>query len=226
MSRKVDSGGPSWTEVIIGAVLSFVLGVALGAAYLVFKPVATVKTLPKDLAADMVYYIEGSHDTSKAKLAAAKQRDLVQGHSIVLTEDELNAILAPSTPVAPAATPGKPGAPAAAAPAAQMLTPEAPNFRVRDGVMQIGLPVRIAAFGWLDQTVILQARGTFTKSGDTFVFEPSEFYVGSCPVERLPAVQSAIFKRAVAAAPAEMTAAWSKLTDVAVEGSTLKLAVQ
>ena len=31
---------------------------------------------------------------------------------------------------------------------------------------------------------------------------------------------------AVAAAPAEMTAAWSKLTDVAVEGSTLKLAVQ
>lgn len=216
MSKKLERSGPSWTEVIIGAVLSLVLGIALAAAYLVFKPVAVVKALPKEPAADTVYFIEGSHDSSKARQAGQKQRELMQGRSVVLTEDEINAIL---TPAAPAAA--KP-----AAPAAQMITPDAPNVRVRDGVFQVGLPVRIAAFGWLDQKVMLQARGTFVRSGDTFVFEPNEFYVGSCPVQRLPAVQSMIFKRVVAAVPADLHDAWGKLTDVTVEGSTLKLAVQ
>ena len=219
MSKRTERSGPSWTEVIIGAVLSFVLGVALAAAYLVFKPVAVVKALPKEPVADMVYYLEGSHDGSKGKTAAAKERELFQGRSIVLNEDEINALLAPA---GPAATPG----PKNAAAPAQTVTPDAPNVRIHDGVLQAALPVRIAAFGWLDAKVILQARGTFTKAGDTFVFAPTEFYVGSCPVERLPAVQSMIFKRVVAAVPAELHDAWGKLNDVTVEGTALKLAVQ
>ena len=229
MSKKVERNGPSWTEVIIGAVLSLALGVAAGFVYLVLKPVAAVKALPKEPAADVVYFIEGSHDSSKARQAAAKQHELLQGRAIALNEDELNALFAPAaaatpTPAKPAGK-GSPAAPAAAAPT-QTITPEAPNFRVHDGVVQIGLPVRIAAFGWLDQKVILQATGTFAKEGDTFVFQPTEFYLGSCPIQRLPAVKNLIFKRVVAAAPAELHDAWGKLTDVTVEGPTLKLAVQ
>ena len=223
MSKQTERNGPSWTEVIIGAVLSFVLGVALAAAYLVFKPVAVVKALPKEPVAETVYYIEGSHDGSRGKAAAAKERELFQGRSIMLNEDEINAIIAPPS-AAPA--PAKPGAKGQPAPATQTFTPDAPNVRIHDGVLQASLPVRIAAFGWLDEKVILQATGTFAKSGDTFVFEPTEFYIGSCPVQRLPAVQSAIFKRVVAAVPAELHEAWGKLTDVTVAGATLKLAVQ
>jgi len=224
MSKKVERNGPSWTEVIIGAVLSLALGVAAGFAYLVLKPVAVVKALPKEPAADVVYFIEGSHDSSKARQAAAKQHELLQGRAIALNEDELNALFAPAPAATPA--PAKPAAKGSPAAPTQTITPEAPNFRVHDGVVQLGLPVRIAAFGWLDQKVILQATGTFAKEGDTFVFQPTEFYLGSCPIERLPAVKSFIFKRVVAAAPAELHDAWDKLADVTVEGTTLKLAVQ
>ena len=43
-TKKVDRAlhGPSWTEVILGAVLSIILGVVLGAALLVFTVVEVV----------------------------------------------------------------------------------------------------------------------------------------------------------------------------------------
>lgn len=219
MSRKIDRHGPSTKEVILGAVLSLVLGAALAAVFLVLKPVAVVNALPKEPAANTVYFIEGSRSGSSQ--ATAKMRAFAQGQSISLNEDELNAILGHKPAAAPAPA-GKPGEKAAAA---KMFTPGELNFRVRNGELQMGLPVQVAAFGLIDAKVIVQARGTFEKSGDRFVFEPSEFYVGSCPVQRLPVVSSLILKRAMAVAevPTEVTAAWDRLADVKVAGATLQL---
>lgn len=219
MNKKLERElhGPSWTEVILGAVLSLLLGVVLAAVYLVLKPVATVKELPKEPAADVVYYIEGTRDLTKSRQAAAKQKAFVQGGSVVLNEDELNTLLG----VTPKA------ADPAAAPAEKTITPGTPNFRIRDNVLQIGVPVQIKVAGFA-QNVIVQARGGFAQHGDTWVFDPTEFYVGSCPLQRLPAAEGFLMKQIMGGAtiPEDLTAAWKRLTGVAVEDATLRLTVE
>ena len=49
--------GPSMTEVALGAVLGLLLGLLAASVYLVFKPVAAVKELPKEPLRSVVYYI-------------------------------------------------------------------------------------------------------------------------------------------------------------------------
>jgi len=212
-------------------VLSVVLGVLLAAVFLILKPIAAVKELPKQTVAGEVYYIEGSRDSAKARQAALKQKVFLQGRSVTVNEDELNTLLASGTAPAapkPAAKPGDKAKPAAEPPAEKALTEGSPNFRIRDGVLQIGLPLRVSLLGF-DQKVILIARGNaFTKTGDAFVFEPGEFYVGSCPLQRLPALQGILVKRLLAATsvPEPLAAAWGRVSNVAVDGATLKLTVQ
>jgi len=235
MSKKIERAlhGPGWVEVILGAVLSVALGVALGVVVMVIKPVTIAKTekdLPKEPAADKIYYLEGSRDSSKGKQALAKRKAFAAGQSVSVTEDELNSLVAPP-PAAPAAP--KPGekakpadksAPAPAAAGSGMLTVAPPNFRIRNNVMQIGVPVTI---GLIDQKVIVQARGGFTKKGDEFAFEPSEFYFGSCPIQRLPYLSGYVTKKILEAQPIpeDIAASWPKLAGVSIEGNTLKLAM-
>lgn len=218
MSKAVDSHGPSWTEVILGALLSMALGIVLAAASLILKPVVKAKELPKEPAADTVYYLEGATDSSKARQAVAKQALFASGKSISVTEEELNALVGPA-PAAPGKDPAKP----AAAPSGA-LSYGTPNFRVRQGEMQIAVPLRIAVAG-LDTNVVVQARGTFIRSGEVFVFSPNTVYVGSCPVDRLPVARGYFIKKILAAKelPEGAVVAWEKLSDVAVDGSTLRL---
>lgn len=89
MSKKIDRAlyGPSWVEVILGAVLSLVLGGLLATVYLVIKPVQTVKEMPKekDIVRGAIYYIEGSNDATKGKQWTRKRQQLAAGESVVLT---------------------------------------------------------------------------------------------------------------------------------------------
>jgi hypothetical protein len=231
MSKKIDRAmhGPSWTEVILGAVLSVVLGVVLGVVLLVLKPVTIVKTekdLPKERKGDQVFYLEGSRDASKAKDALAKRKAFAAGRSVNVTEEELNSLITP-TPAAPApagAKPAEKGKAADKSGANGYLAVATPNFRIRDNVMQIGVPVTI---NLLDQKIIVQARGGFTKQGDTFVFDPSEFYFGSCPIQRLPYLQGYVTKKIFETQPLpeDIAAQWPKLANVSIDGNTLKLAM-
>jgi hypothetical protein len=264
---------PSWTEVTIGAVLSVVIGSALGITFLVFKPVtifkdgkptavttkagaprpaeersksgsstaieADWKTGPGD-----VLYFEGSMDASKAKLAGAKRKTFIAGGSVLVDENELNALV--GTPV-PAPAPSKSApdagntpaaiAPPASAPAAEaeadaaapayggfVVTPEAPNFRIQEGEFQIGVPIKFGAFGH-DTTVVVQARGQFVKRGEQFVFEPSTLLVGSCPLDPLPILRSWVVRKVLHAVqvPEDIKKVWGDLSDVAVVGSALML---
>lgn len=228
MSKKTDRelNGPSWTEVILGAFLSLVLGVALAAVAMVLKPAAIVKELPKEPDPGVVYYVEGSRDTAKGRQAVAKQKAFLEGGSVVLNEDELNLLTAPSsTPLPPAKPAAKGAAPEAPLPPAEaVVTAGAPNFRMRGEVLQVGVPVRLSVAG-LDEKVVVQARGKFEKNGELFVFSPSEIYVGSCPLQRLPVVRSYLLKRFLAQAtiPDDLAAAWRKLENVTVENGALHL---
>ncbi len=217
--QNLELHGPSWTEVILGAVLSVVLGGALAAVFLILKPVTKAKEMPKQLTADMVYYLEGSLDASKLRQAIAKQNSFAQGRSVSITEDELNALAAPA-PTAPAA-PAK-GKPPAAAPGAAFAF-GTPNFRIRKGELQIAVPMQVGVAG-LDLNVVVQARGAFARRGESFVFVPNEVYIGSCPVHRLPMAQGYVMKKILAASalPEGVVAAWGKLSDVALDGSTLQ----
>ena len=227
MSKKLDRQlyGPSMTEVLFGAVLSLLLGAVLAAVYLVLSPVTQVKELPKQRVDGMIYYIEGSRDTSKARQASEKQKAFLQGSAVTVNEDEINTIIVPipAAPPNPAKKPA-PGAPAAP-PAAQGLSAGTPNFRIKDSVLQMGIPLQVSALGF-EQKVILQTRGSFVKNGEVFAFEPTELYLGSCPLQRLPGVPQALLRRVMAsvAVPPEMAAAWAKLSEVAVDGSSLRLA--
>jgi hypothetical protein len=225
MSKKIDRAlyGPSWTEVIFGAVLSVALGVLLAAGYLIFKPVTQVKELPKELVPGMVYYIEGSHDSAKARRVASKQKIFLQGGSISVIEDELNIA---AMPASPPAAPGK--APAPAPEPTDVLSAGALNFRIHESALQISLPVRVKyALVGLDATFLVQTRGTFAKDGDTFVYVPETVLLGSCPIQRLPMMAGLVMKKFLGSQrfPADAVAAWEKLAEVSLNGATLKLAM-
>jgi hypothetical protein len=246
MSKKIDRAkhGPSWAEVILGAVLSLVLGVVIGAVLLILRPVEVAKEKPKEPNPKVVYYLEGARDSNKAKQALAKRKAFVEGQSVTVTEDEINSLITPTgaAPGAPAtAEKGKDAkakdpkakapeksdkaAPAAApASSGEAFAPGAPNFRLADGVMQVGVPVMVNALG-LGQKVIVQARGGFVKQGDLFVYEPTDMYLGSCPVQRLPFLATYVRDKFIATQPIpeDIKASWSKLTNVAIEGNALKL---
>lgn len=231
MSKKVEQAlhGPSWTEVILGAVLSLLLGAVLGAVLLVLRPVKQVRELPKeaDLDRKAVYYVEGSRDSGKARQAAAKRQAFLAGQSVAVTEDEINSLVPAPASSAPKPTGQKGEAAPTPTTESGMLVPGALNVRIRDNALQVGVPVTVNVLG-LSQKLIVQARGGFEKDGATFVYEPRELYVGSCPVQRLPFVSGFVRSKVIAAQPIpeDVAAAWSKVSGVEIEGATLKVAVQ
>jgi hypothetical protein len=220
--------GPSWTEVFLGASLSLALGIVLGALSLILRPVVAVKELPKeaDRLRGAVYYIEGSRDGNKGRLAETKRKNFVAGQSVAVNEDDLNLLampkIAPTPPPAPKpkAKPGETPLPPMTADAKVLP----PNFRIRDGVMQISVATKISVAGF-DQNVVLLAKGDFTRQDGKFVFLPASVTMGSCPMDRLPFARGFALKKLLASQtfPEDVAASWDKLVAVHVEGSELKL---
>jgi hypothetical protein len=234
MSKKIDRAlhGPSWTEVILGAVLSLLLGVVIGAALLVLKPVVTGKNIPakeSDRDPTAVYYVEGSRDSNKARQALAKRKAFVAGQPVTVTEDEINSLVTPAAPALAAAPNAKKGAEKAAPPATpeETLAKGPPNVRLHDGVLQVGVPVTLNVLGF-SQKLIVQARGGFEKQDNAVVFDPSTIYLGSCPVQRLPFLSGWVRNKVLAPQlmPDDVAAAWAKVSEATIEGNTLKLAMQ
>ncbi len=224
--NKKAQKGPSWLEVGLGALLSVILGVVLGAFYLVSKPVQTVKEIPKDAPSGAVYYIEGSKDFGKTAAIEGKHREFTQGLTVALTEGEINAYIA-SVSKAPAAppAPAKPGDKAPPPPADQKAIDVGTlNVRIHGGKIQFGDSVNYSIFGFTG-SVIVQASGTFEKHGGIFRFEPEVIYVGGCPAQRLLIIDSFILSKLLFAQPIpdDIATSWSKLSDVALEGSMLRL---
>ena len=201
-----------------------------------------------------VYFVEGARDAARAKLLVAKRKTLVGGGSVAVDENELNLLTTPTAPAPSPAAPGpaakggkadaKKGKTAAntptpaqaAAPVAKSAPPPppaivgagytagAPNFRIRDGLLQIGVPVNVDVFG-VEISVLVQTQGTFVKSGGTFAFEPETLWVGSCPIDRLPVARDFVMKKVINPQPVpdDIQNAWSKLAGVSVVGSVLRL---
>jgi hypothetical protein len=216
------------------------LGVVGAGVYLVFKPVMTVKEMPKEPARGIVYFIPGSESTAKGKTFTAKQKSFLAGTSVVLVEEELNAWAAQAfsgaapvpAPKAPSpkggAKPEEPKPAAAPGPALDgIFNPGNPNFKIVNGKLQIGTKCVLNWYG-LTKEVMLVTTGDLVKSGDKFVFSAHTLYLGSCPVHFLPAAAGPLMSTLMdkKKAPDAINSAWAKLSDVSIEGSTLKLTVQ
>ena len=225
MPKKIHVG-PSWTEVILATSLSIALGITLGAAFLVLKPVLIVKELPKEPVAEAIYYIEGSKDGTKGRQFPAKRKAFAQGESVVLNEEELNLLVASLQPAAAPAAPKpkpKPGEKTDLSFNAEAKVNPV-NFRMHNSLMQIAVPVKVSVMG-VESTIVILAKGTFVKHDSGFGFEPSTFWAGSCPLDRLPIVNSMVFNKFIGSQPVpeDIAASWARLAGVHVEGSTLKL---
>jgi hypothetical protein len=77
-------------EVVLGAILSRILGGEVAAVYLITKPVETAREMPKEPEPGMVYHFEGNRDSNQGRFWKTKQQQLVAGRPFTLFEDELN----------------------------------------------------------------------------------------------------------------------------------------
>jgi hypothetical protein len=221
--RKKQQKGPSWFEVGFGAFMSIILGVALGAAYLVNKPVTKVTAIPKDAQAGAVYYIEGERDFNKGPDVDELQKTFLAGGSVSISEGELNLFLGDVGKTAASGDTQKPADKAPAAPPG-IVTPGTLNARIKDGKIQFASTVTITVLT-VSVPLIVQATGTFSKHGSTFGFDPESFYVGGCPMQRFLFLRDWVEGKLLFAqpVPADLAAAWSKLVDVTIDSSGLQL---
>ncbi len=224
--------GPSLNEVILGAALSLLLGAFLATVYLVMRPVAVVRELPKAPEANVVYYAEGTKNFDHAKQWLRKKQLFLEGSSVTVNEDELNVWIRAEAGTAASPAPAPAGevktAQAGSKPLPSLFQVDSPNFRVRNGTVQLScrITVSVELFG-LSVPLIVQSMGRFEKRGDIFSFVPDTCYVGSFPVHKLPGLDGVTLGFLLARVPVseEIRAAWKKLTNVAVEGDTLRLSM-
>jgi hypothetical protein len=223
MLKKVNKSqkGPSWFEVGLGALLSVMLGALLGAAYMINKPVVKVTATPKDPAPGVVYLIEGAKDLNRDGIME-KRRQFVGGESVLLDEGEVNGFLAGlAKPSAPAPKPGEKAAPANEP---KTLETSTINARIHEGKIQFSDTATVTFLG-VTVPVVVQSTGVFRKSGSVFEFDPEDIYVGGCPMQRMIFFRSWILRKLlfVGPAPDDVAGAWSKLSDVSIEGTKLRL---
>lgn len=214
MSKKVDraSHGPSWTEVILGAALSVALGIVLGAAVLVARPMQRVSAepAPEEREKNTLYYVEGARDPNKVKEALAKRKSIGPGQTFTITEAELNAIVAPASAPTP-----KPGAPA-------VVT--APNFRIHDSRLQVAMPVNVDVVG-MNVSSLVVARGGIAKVNEQYTFQPEEIYLGSLPLQKFPFALDYVEKKYIQGQPLpeDIANALGHAKDITIEGDAIKL---
>lgn len=221
MAKRKIQKGPTWLEVGLGALLSVILGVVLGAAYMVTKPVIAVKAIPKDAPTGQIYYIEGGHSYNQAGGVEEKRKAFLAGESVDVNEGDINQVI--SDEAKPASGSGKSGDKAPPA-EAKMVDVGPLNARIHDGLLQFAAPVNLNIFTIMG-TVIVQANGNFVRRDGTFVYEADSLYVGGCPVNRIPFAKEYVLSKLLFAKPVpqDLAAAWSKLAAVTLEGSTLHL---
>lgn len=231
-NKKIEKAlyGPSTTEVALGALLGLIAGVVAACVYLVFKPVSTVREMPKEPVRGMLYYLAGSDSSSKGRNWTNKQKQFLAGTSVSLVEDEMNAWAIATFGAAP--RPASKSAPAAPKPDGEkaddsIFQPSTPNFRIVDGKLQVGFKCVLNWYGLTHEVQVLTT-GTFVHADDRFVYQPDTVHLGSCPLHLLPAVSTMLFDHLVGKKklPDNLKSAWLKLSDVKIEGSTLELTVQ
>lgn len=212
---KVQTG-PTTAEIVLGSLLSLVLGVLLVSLYLILKPVEVVREMPEEPELRTVYWLEGRKDAGLGRRWLFKREAFLQGQTVSLSEDEMNLWVASVYP------PRVGGA----AKGGSVLDPTTPLFRLDERELAIGILCKLNVFGLLERDLVVQTLGGFgPPQGRGPVYLLREFYIGSLPVHRLPVVKG-MFARWVEGFyefPEDLSAAWSRLIEAQVQDGTLVL---
>jgi hypothetical protein len=235
--KKIEKAlyGPSTTEVALGALLGFLLGVVVAVVYLVWKPVQRVPQMPKDVVANVVYFIPGSENSTRGRGWQAKLKTLTNGGTVTFNEEELNAFAATIEPPptgtssqsaegAKPAKPGDPAKPADAKPQGNFFTSSGLNFRIlKNDLLQISMKCAVNYYG-IGTEVFVVATGTFARNGDAYAFQPETYYFGSCPLHKLPIGSAFVTNRILGSfkLPDSMRA-WDKISSMKIEGGVIKV---
>lgn len=211
MAARIRSG-PNYVEIILGAVLSLLLGGLLAVVYLVFKPVPILDVPPKQKEGAGLHYIAGRRGFSTGSWAL-KREAFLRGQTITLPEEEINAWIESLYPANAKPAKGEEDA---------MVQPGTPSVRFNGNTANLGAVLALDLFGWKPK-IVTQAAGTFAMRGGTAKFVPDTVYVGSFPAHRLPVVGSLVFGRVTGMwkFPEELTSAWAKVSGVHIEKSQL-----
>ncbi len=219
--RGRKPAGPGSGEIAFAAVLSVLLGVFVGVAFLVLQPVLVVKELPpeKDRPRGAVYHVPGRLDSSRQAEAVRKRQLFMGGQSISLSEEELNLLFAPAKPSAASKKDAVPEVLVAG-----VFAVGEPNVRLADGIIQLAAPVRLTMPD-LGLRLTAQIHGRMAKTAEGWVFDPLEVYLGSCPVGALPFVRGMVRSQlgTLDVIPEDLRANWRKLAEARVEGGLLRL---
>jgi hypothetical protein len=246
VSSKIEKAkyGPGLVEIFFGVLMSLSLGAVVAVIYLAVQPVQVGPPDPKAGPAGLVIYVKGTQDADRGKQWLRKKQLFTEGTSVEVNEDELNEwITAGTTPEPPKAADEKKSAPASPAKSAAPATPAAPatteasagiiqfgtpNFRIVNGALQMGSEgeLNLDMFA-IKRPIVLQASGRFARVEGKITFIPDQFYIGCCPLHKLPGVAAFVLDHVLANEniPDDIAAAWKKLSAVSIEGSTLKLAM-
>ena len=75
-----------------------------------------------------------------------------------------------------------------------MIETSSLNARIHEDKIQFSDTATITVMG-VSVPVIVQATGTFVKSGSGFEFEPESIYVGGCPMQRMLFIRGWILRK-------------------------------
>lgn len=213
MSASAARLGPSVSEIVLGSILSVLLGGLLAGFYLAARPMKVVKAVPEEVESGVVYFVEGRKDFEASRRWMFKREVFVQGQTVEVTEGELNFWVESVYP--------KPAGDASGGAVFHIGTPQ---FRIEDDELKMGALCKINILGLVHE-IAVQSAGGFVKEGARFVFRPRELLVGGLPVHKLGPLGKIVFGRLAGAfePPEDAAAAWAQLTGVHVESNMLVL---
>lgn len=217
MALSIDRKTPGIFEIFFGVVLSVVLGGLLAAVFFICKPVEVVRTLPKEPAAGVRYFVEGAPGggaTWERKAAMVE----AGGGEVSFTESELNAWSDKSFETAKVD--------AAAKAESAMILMGKPNFRIAGASLQVGQVNEVVFFG-MERKLVLQSKGAFTRKANGWAYVPQEIYLGGLPLHKVPAVADILINRLTPAAqmPASVKKVLSEATAIVVTKDTVAVAM-
>lgn len=224
MPKEKDKG-PKPFEIVIAAVLSFIIGVLGAGVFLAFQPLEKVNEMPaeEDRVLGKVYYVEGKGgDTTVDGRTVRgtwepKEGAVRAGRSgtLSLVEQELNQWAAQRLKGG-----GSDDLPAL------HIEPARPNFRLADDQLYVMTSLEWSAFG-VERTFDSLVSGPVVSRGGTHELDHEQLYVGSLPVPNLFGLADRLVRDVVDSydVPEELREGWANLETVSIDGDTLELVI-
>ena len=205
---------------LILALLCALVGFVGGVVHLALIPAQTVRKQPTgdERKPHTVYYVQPT--TGSAPSYEMKEQALLgaQRGTITLTAAELNTWAADTFRFAK---------PPSEMEGSVVMIPSSPKFNfAEDGTLSMAVMLEVKTYG-KSHKVLFQTQGTFTMGAEGPEFVPEESYLGSARLPRevvTPLIGDFIYKIfSSAEASWPLQDAWNQLSDVRIEGNTLKL---